>query len=89
MNTGKPNEPKEKSVPIARVLLSCPLTLKVLFISFKGIIQACGGLVYAFYKVGLILFIFLYVILGLILIPALLIIFIIQAVRRRKNYRYS
>lgn len=88
MDTGKPNEPKEKSVPIAGVLLSCLLTLKVLFISFKRIIQACGGLVYAFYKVGLILFIFLYVILGLILIPALLIIFIIQAVRRRKNRRY-
>lgn len=88
MNPEKLNERKEKTIPIAGVILSCLFTIKVLFTNFEGIMQACGGLVYAFYKVGLILFIFLFFLPGLILTPVLIIIFIIQAVRRRKNNRY-
>lgn len=88
MNAEKLNEQKEKTVPIAGVILAWLLTMKVLFINFEGIIQACGGLVYTFYKIGLILFIVLYVLLGVILIPVLFTIFIIQAVRGRKNKKY-
>lgn len=88
MDPEKLNEQKEKTIPIAGVILSCLLTIKVLFTNFEGIMQACGGLVYVFYKLGLILFIFLFFLPGLILTPVLSIIFIIQAVRHRKNHRY-
>lgn len=88
MNPGNPNEQKEKSVPIAGVLLSCLLTIRVLFINFEGIAQAFGGLVYVFYKAGLMIFLFLCFLPALFLTPVLLIIFIIQAVRRRKNKKY-
>ena len=88
MNPGNLNEQKEKSVPIAGVLLSCLLTIRVLFINFAEIAQACGGLVYVFYKAGLMIALFLCFLPALILTPVLLIIFIIQAVRRRKNKKY-
>lgn len=53
MNPESLNEQKEKSIPIAGVILSCLFTIRVLFLT-----------------------------------PVLLIIFIIQAVRRRKNKKY-
>lgn len=40
MNLGNLNEQKEKSTPIAGVILSCLFTIKMFFIDFKGIIQA-------------------------------------------------
>lgn len=88
MNLGNLNEQKEKSTPIAGVILSCLFTIKMFFIDFKGIIQACGGLVYVLYKVGFMIFLFLCFLPALFLTPVLLIIFIIQAVRRRKNKKY-
>lgn len=78
MNPGIPNERKEKSIPIAGVILAGLFTIDVLLINFAEMIQTCGGLVYPFYKVGCIILLLLHFFPGLILIPALLIIFIIQ-----------
>ena len=88
MNPGIPNERKEKSIPIAGVILAGLFTIDVLLINIAEMIQTCGGLVYPFYKVGCIILLLLHFFPGLILIPALLIIFIIQAVLRRNNRRY-
>lgn len=88
MNSRSLNKQKGRSIPIAGVILSCLFTVEALFINFAEIMQACGGLVYVFYKAGLIIFLFICFLPGLILTPVLLIIFIIQAVRHRKNKKY-
>lgn len=88
MNPIRPGERKEKSIPIAGVILSCLFTIDVIYISCSDIIPMCGVLIFAFYRVSFILLVLLHIFLGTILIPVLLIVFIIQAVRSRKNRRY-
>ena len=89
MNPTRPSERKEKSIPIAGVILSSLFTLDVLYISFAEIIpMCCGQFVYTFYTVTFMLLMLLHLFPGLILIPVLVIIFIVQAVRLRKNQRY-
>ena len=67
MNPGIPNERKEKSIPIAGVILAGLFTIDVLLINFAEMIQTCGGLVYPFYKVGCIILLLLHFFPGLIL----------------------
>lgn len=88
MNPTGPGERKEKAIPVAGVILSCLVTIDVIYISFSGIVPMCGELIYMFYRVSHTLLVFLHLFPGLILIPALLIVFIIQAIRSRKNRRY-
>lgn len=88
MNPTRSGERKEKAIPAAGVILSCLFTIDVIYISFSGIIPMCGELIYTFYRASLTPLVFFHLFPGLILIPALLIVFIIQAVRSRKNRRY-
>ena len=88
MNPTSPSEKKEKSIPIAGAILSVLITVDVFFISCYRIVQACGGTIFGFYKAFVFLLAFAHFFLGLLFIPALLIVFIVQAVRFRKHQKY-
>lgn len=85
MNKKKSIETKEKFIPIIGMLLAGLFTIDVFFTYFYEIVQACGYPAFAIYQGIFFLLVFLHVFSGLILIPALLIIFIIQAILFRQT----
>lgn len=88
MNKEKSIETKEKFIPIIGMFLAGLFTIDMFFIYFYGIVQACGYPAFAIYQGIFFLLVFLHIFPGLILIPALLIIFIIQAIRFRADRKY-
>lgn len=82
------NRPKERTVPAAGLLLLCIFAADVFFPRFDGIAQACGDPIFTLHRLGIALLLLLHLFPGLFLIPALLLLFIIQAVRLRKNRAY-
>lgn len=79
---------QKREIPIAGVLLAVLFTIDVFVVSFYQIVQTCGGIVFGFYKLIAILLAFSHFFFGLLVIPVLLVMFIVQAVRRRRNRRY-
>lgn len=79
---------QKREIPIAGVLLAVLFTIDVFFVSFYQIVQTCGGIVFGFYKLIAILLAFSHFFFGLLVIPVLLVMFIVQAVRRRRNRGY-
>lgn len=88
MNKEKSIETKEKLIPIIGMFLAGLFTIDVFFIYFYEIVQACGYPAFAIYQGIFFLLVFSHIFPGLILIPALLIIFMIQAIRFRANRKY-